>query len=77
MLETTIDQLEKLITELVQQNQSLREHCALLEQQLQQARNENDELQLSTLEQEERISATLVRLQALLQRSGQSGKASS
>lgn len=71
MLETTIDQLEKLITDLIQQNQSLRDNCALLEQQLQQARNENDELQLSTLEQEERIGATLVRLQALLQRSNQ------
>lgn len=74
MLETTLDQLEKLVSELVQQNQNLHEHCALLEQQLQSAREENDNLQLAALEQEERMASVLSRLQGLVQRSGTSGK---
>lgn len=42
MLETALVQLERVIADLLQQNQSLRETAALLEQQLQQAREEND-----------------------------------
>lgn len=68
MLETALVQLERVIADLLQQNQSLRETAALLEQQLQQAREENDNLQLATLEQEEKQGATLARLQALIER---------
>ncbi|CAM5603740.1 MAG: hypothetical protein OZ926_03920 [Pseudomonas sp.] len=68
MLETALVQLERVIADLLQQNQSLRETAALLEQQLQQAREENDNLQLAALEQEEKQGATLARLQALIER---------
>jgi len=68
MLETALVQLERVIADLLQQNQSLRETAALLEQQLQQAREENDNLQLTALEQEEKQGATLARLQALIER---------
>ncbi|QGW20200.1 hypothetical protein GOM96_04085 [Stutzerimonas degradans] len=68
MLETALVQLERVIADLLQQNQSLRETAALLDQQLQQAREENDNLQLAALEQEEKQGATLARLQALIER---------
>ncbi|MCQ4266224.1 hypothetical protein NAV28_03250 [Pseudomonas stutzeri] len=68
MLETALVQLERVIADLLQQNQSLRETAVLLEQQLQQAREENDNLQLAALEQEEKQGATLARLQALIER---------
>lgn len=68
MLETALVQLERVIADLLQQNQSLRETAALLEQQLQQAHEENDNLQLAALEQEEKQGATLARLQALIER---------
>lgn len=68
MLETALVQLERVIADLLQQNQSLRETAALLEQHLQQAREENDNLQLAALEQEEKQGATLARLQALIER---------
>ncbi|EXF45097.1 hypothetical protein BAY1663_02505 [Pseudomonas sp. BAY1663] len=72
MLETTLAQLERVIADLLQQNQSMRDTCALLEQQLQQAREDNDNLQLAALEQEEKQGAMLARLQALLERAGAS-----
>ncbi|MGE4405992.1 hypothetical protein [Pseudomonas sp.] len=72
MLETTLAQLESVIVDLLQQNQSMRDTCALLEQQLQQAREDNDNLQLAALEQEEKQGAMLARLQALLERAGAS-----
>ncbi|RYJ61420.1 hypothetical protein [Pseudomonas songnenensis] len=68
MLDTTLAQLETVINDLLQRNQSLSQHCALLEQQLLQAREENDNLQLAALEQEDKQGATLARLQALLER---------
>ncbi|WP_312761551.1 hypothetical protein [Stutzerimonas balearica] len=72
MLEATLAQLETVIDDLLQRNQQLSEHCTLLEQQLQQAREENDNLQLAALEQEDRQGATLARLQALLDRAASS-----
>ncbi|HEY6612307.1 MAG TPA: hypothetical protein VIZ86_14395 [Pseudomonas sp.] len=75
MLETTLAQLEGLVAELLQQNQTLTANCAQLEQQLRQARDENDSLQMAALEQEEQQSATLARLQALVQRAGVSSAA--
>ncbi|AWM58459.1 hypothetical protein NAV11_16365 [Pseudomonas songnenensis] len=68
MLDTTLAQLETVINDLLQRNQNLSQHCALLEQQLLQAREENDNLQLAALEQEDKQGATLARLQALLER---------
>lgn len=75
MLETTLAQLEGLVAELLKQNQALTANCAQLEQQLRQAREENDSLQMAALEQEEQQSATLARLQALVQRAGVSSVA--
>ncbi|TBU92817.1 hypothetical protein [Stutzerimonas kirkiae] len=70
MFETTLAQLEHVVSQLLEQNEALRSQCSELEQQLRQAREENDNLQLAALEQEERQGATLARLQALLQRAG-------
>ncbi|MBV2134536.1 hypothetical protein KRX52_17295 [Pseudomonas sp. MAP12] len=75
MLEATLAQLEGLVAELLQQNQTLTANCQQLEQQLQQAREENDALQMAALEQEEQQGATLARLQALVQRAGASNAA--
>ncbi|MCQ4304445.1 hypothetical protein C1170_17115 [Stutzerimonas frequens] len=75
MLDSTLAQLENVINDLLQRNQSLSEHCVLLEQQLQQAREENDNLQLAALEQEDRQGATLARLQALVERAAGSSSA--
>ncbi|MNN29294.1 hypothetical protein D3C81_1428920 [compost metagenome] len=63
------------MAELLQQNQALTANCQQLEQQLQQAREENDALQMAALEQEEQQGATLARLQALVQRAGASNAA--
>lgn len=70
MFETTLSQLENAVAQLLEQNQALQERCTTLEGQLQQAREENDSLQLGALEQEEQQNAALARLQALLQRTG-------
>ncbi len=75
MLETTLAQLENLVAELLQQNQALNNNCQQLEQQLRQAREENELLQMAALEQEEQQNATLARLQALVQRAGASNAA--
>lgn len=75
MLETTLAQLENLVAELLQQNQALNNTCQQLEQQLRQAREENELLQMAALEQEEQQNATLARLQALVQRAGASNAA--
>lgn len=68
MLETTLAQLEQLVAELVQRNAALDAQCAELQTQLQQAKDENDNLQLAALEQEEQQTAALSRLQDLVQR---------
>lgn len=69
MLETTLTQLERLIDDLLQKNRAHQENIARLEDELRQLRDDNDNLQLSNLEQEEQLGATLARLQAMLQRS--------
>ncbi|MFY1665478.1 hypothetical protein [Pseudomonas sp. Pseu.R1] len=68
MLEASLSQLEKLVSDLVQQNQELQNTNAQLAQELKQARDENDSLQLSLLEQEEKQGATAARIQALVDR---------
>ncbi|SDS77391.1 hypothetical protein SAMN05216198_2744 [Halopseudomonas litoralis] len=75
MLETTLTQLERLVTDLLQQNSTQSENITRLEQQLQQAKEENDSLQLAAMEQEEQQASMLARLQALVQRGGVSAEA--
>ena len=68
MLEASLSQLEKLVGDLVQQNQDLQNTNAQLPEELKQARDDNDSLQLSLLEQEEKQGATAARIQALVDR---------
>jgi len=75
MLETTLAQLEHVVADLLQQNQTLTENCKQLEQELHQMREENDNLQLAALEQEEKQAATRARLQALVERASASSLA--
>ncbi len=75
MLETTLTQLERLVTDLLEQNRTQNENITRLEQELQQVKDENDSLQLAAMEQEEQLSSTVGRLQAILQRSGVSAEA--
>lgn len=75
MFETTLAQLERVVADLLQQNRTLAENCSQLEQELRQAREENDNLQLAALEQEEKQAATLARLRALVERAGASSVA--
>ncbi|MBA5088407.1 hypothetical protein H2N77_28770 [Pseudomonas aeruginosa] len=67
MLENTLERLETLVAELLQQNQALRDSHDQLQQQLRQATEENETLQLSMLEQEEKQSGTQARLEALVE----------
>lgn len=75
MLDTTFAQLERVVADLLQQNQTLTESCSQLQQELHQVREENENLQLAVLEQEEKQAAMLVRLQSLLERAGASSVA--
>lgn len=68
MLEKTLDQLEALVSELLQANQALLSSNAQLTAELAKARDENDNLQLSALEQDELQNATVARIQALVER---------
>ncbi|WP_297838677.1 hypothetical protein [Pseudomonas sp.] len=68
MLEESLSQLEQLVGELVQQNQTLQSSNAQLSAELAQVKDENDSLQLSLLEQEEKQGATATRIQALVDR---------
>jgi phage shock protein A len=68
MLEASLSQLEKLVSDLVQHNQELQNTNAQLTEELKQARDDNDSLQLSLMEQEEKQGATAARIQALVDR---------
>lgn len=68
MLETTLSQLEQLVSELVEQNRVLTENNAQINAQLAQAKEENESLQLTLMEQEEKQTSTVSRIQALVQR---------
>lgn len=68
MLEASLSQLEKLVADLVQQNQELQNTNAQLNEELKKARDDNDSLQLNLLEQEEKQGATAARIQALVDR---------
>ncbi|MGY3171932.1 chromosome segregation ATPase [Pseudomonas sp. TE12234] len=68
MLEASLSQLEQLVSDLVQQNQSLLSTNQALSAELAQAKDENESLQLSLMEQEEKQGATAARIQALVER---------
>ena len=68
MLEKTLDQLEALVSELLDANQALLSSNAQLTAELAKVRDENDNLQLSALEQDELQHATVARIQALVER---------
>lgn len=68
MLEASLSQLEQLVGDLVQQNESLLATNARLSAELTQVKDDNDSLQLSLLEQEEKQGATAARIQALVER---------
>ncbi|UZJ60825.1 hypothetical protein OKW98_03530 [Pseudomonas sp. KU26590] len=68
MLEASLSQLEKLVSDLVQHNQELQNTNAQLAEELKHARDDNDSLQLSLMEQEEKQGATAARIQALVDR---------
>jgi phage shock protein A len=68
MLEASLSQLEQLVSDLVQQNQQLQSTNTQLSTELAQAKDDNDSLQLSLMEQEEKQGATAARIQALVDR---------
>jgi phage shock protein A len=68
MLETSLSQLEQLVADLVQQNQKLQETNAQLSAELAQSKDENDSLQLSLMEHEEKQGSAAARIQALVER---------
>lgn len=68
MLEASLSQLEQLVSDLVVQNQELLGTNETLKAQLAQAKDENESLQLSLMEQEEKHGATAARIQALVER---------
>jgi cell division protein ZapB len=68
MLEASLNQLEQLVSDLMQKNAQLTEQNNVLGQQRAQANEENETLQLSLMEQEEKNGATAARIQALVDR---------
>ncbi|WP_053116698.1 hypothetical protein [Pseudomonas sp. P1.31] len=68
MLEASLSQLEQLVSDLVQQNQTLAQTNQNLSTELAQVKDENESLQLSLMEQEEKHGNTAARIQALVDR---------
>ena len=68
MMESSLSKLEQLVSDLVQQKQELLDTNAALNAELAQAKDENESLQLSLMEQEEKQGATAARIQALVER---------
>lgn len=68
MLETSLSQLEQLVNDLVQQNRHLTGLNETLSVELARAKDENESLQLSLMEQEELHGTTAARIQALIER---------
>ncbi|WP_260959415.1 hypothetical protein [Pseudomonas citri] len=68
MLEASLSQLEQLVNDLVQQNRHLTGVNETLNAELARAKDENESLQLSLMEQEELHGATAARIQALIER---------
>ena len=68
MMESSLSKLEQLVSDLVQQKQELLDTNAALSAELAQAKDDNESLQLSLMEQEEKQGATAARIQALVER---------
>ena len=68
MIESSLSKLEQLVSDLVQQKQELLDTNTQLSAELAQAKDENESLQLSLMEQEEKQGATAARIQALVER---------
>ncbi|WP_213878531.1 hypothetical protein [Pseudomonas sp. dw_358] len=68
MLQASLSQLEQLVGELVERNRALAETNQQLSGDLTRAREENDTLQLSLMEQEELHGSTAARIQAMVER---------
>ncbi|QXI54021.1 hypothetical protein [Pseudomonas alvandae] len=68
MLEASLSQLEQLVTDLVQQNRHLTGLNETLSAELAKAKDENESLQLSLMEQEELHGSTAARIQTLIER---------
>ena len=68
MIESSLSKLEQLVSDLVQQKQELLDANEQLNTELAQARDENESLQLTLKEQEEKQGATAARIQALVER---------
>ena len=68
MMESSLSKLEQLVSDLVQQKQELLDTNAALNVELAQAKDDNESLQLSLMEQEEKQGATAARIQALVER---------
>jgi len=73
MIESSLSKLEQLVSDLVQQKQELLDTNAQLSAELAQAKDENESLQLSLMEQEEKQGATAARIQALVERASPVG----
>ncbi len=68
MIESSLSKLEQLVSDLVKQKQELLDANEQLNTELAQARDENESLQLTLMEQEEKQGATAARIQALVER---------
>ena len=68
MIESSLSKPEQLVSDLVQQKQELLDTNTQLSVELAQAKDENESLQLSLMEQEEKQGATAARIQALVER---------
>lgn len=67
MLESNLIQLEQLVGDLLQENKALQGRNEALNIEVQALKDENENLQLSALEQEELHGATAARIQALVE----------
>ena len=68
MIESSLSKLEQLVSDLVQQKQELLDANSQLTAELAQAKDENESLQLSLMEHEEKQGATAARIRALVER---------
>lgn len=68
MLQSSLNQLEQLVNELLERNRQLVDTNQQLSGDLARAKEENDTLQLGLMEQEELHSDATARIQALVER---------
>jgi cell division protein ZapB len=68
MLQSSLNQLEQLVGELLERNRQLVDTNQQLSGDLARAKEENDTLQLGLMEQEELHNDATARIQALVER---------